>query len=579
MLKKLFFFIAAAAILLSLILTGAHAELAGYNQAAGTWQYITLGAYPTGADGAVSPIIWRILKVTDHTAYAISENILEAKQLHHTYSPYPGWLESDLFAYLNQDFIYRAFSEAEIALLAVNPDGGLVTLPDVEDIRNAAYGFSNDKSRECQSTAYADVTGLYYYHRNAYYYHPFWTRTASEVNLFAQRCTKKDGKIGYLAVTAKDLGVRPVVQIDMNLAAISGGSGTLGDPYILRAMNEEPSGYKDVMPTAQVISATELPDNIAAQPAETSAPLKSADSAVFDSRFPALTDEGFLPEGEPEFILEDAENNAWLYCSQTLRIEISRHFDESKPLRWLVADIYTKEGADVLRMFANDAEHMTTDASKYLKEPVDIAVDNNLVLAMNGDYFIYRLGRRETLKTYTIGIEIRNQVVIFDNPAKATRKQYPNLDLLALYGDGDMRVFNNDEVSSEDLLAQGALDVLSFGPYLIRDGVVNTRYLSLMIGSTLQPRTAIGMVEKGHYISMVIEGRIPQSIGATCETLGDMMKDLGCSVAFNLDGGWTSALVFMGKQLNQLGIYNGSSNARAQNEVLGIGFTSMYSNK
>ena len=87
-----------------------------------------------------------------------------------------------------------------------------------------------------------------------------------------------------------------------------------------------------------------------------------------------------------------------------------------------------------------------------------------------------------------------------------------------------------------------------FGPILVRDGDVKpTHHLRHLAAA----RAAIGMVEKGHYWCVIVEGRIRESKGMTCHQLAELMGSLGCSMAFNLDGGWTSAMVFMGKQLNQ----------------------------
>ncbi|NLB38951.1 MAG: phosphodiester glycosidase family protein, partial [Clostridiales bacterium] len=110
--------------------------------------------------------------------------------------------------------------------------------------------------------------------------------------------------------------------------------------------------------------------------------------------------------------------------------------------------------------------------------------------------------------------------------------------------------------------------------YLIRDGEINTSYTTY--GTSLQPRAAVGKVEKGHYWCLIVEGRIAESRGMTTRQVGDLMAQLGCTMAFNLDGGWTSAMVFMGKQLNQLDRTGIKDNARPQNEVMGIGVTNAY---
>lgn len=51
-----------------------------------------------------------------------------------------------------------------------------------------------------------------------------------------------------------------------------------------------------------------------------------------------------------------------------------------------------------------------------------------------------------------------------------------------------------------------------------------------------------------------------------------MMRAKGCQIAFNMDGGQTAVMVFMGKQLNQIGAYDGGkTNSRPTSEVLGFG--------
>jgi hypothetical protein len=53
--------------------------------------------------------------------------------------------------------------------------------------------------------------------------------------------------------------------------------------------------------------------------------------------------------------------------------------------------------------------------------------------------------------------------------------------------------------------------------------------------------------------------------------LADRFELLGCDTAFNLDGGQTAVLIFMGEQLNEIGKYDDKTNSRLQNEIMGIG--------
>ncbi len=290
--------------------------------------------------------------------------------------------------------------------------------------------------------------------------------------------------------------------------------------------------------------------------------------------FPSLTADGFLPEGEPEYVFTDAENGIWRYASQTLRIEITRHSQAKPRLRWLTAEIFVKPGTDSFRMIPVDAQNMDKVQDKYKEKPAVIARNNKLVFTMNGDYYLYRVGRTVREKSYPIGVVIRQGQLLFDKQPKPDRDIYPPLDMIALYPDGDMRVFYANEVSAQDLLDSGARDVLTFGPALIRDGVLRSDYLQW--GNSNQPRVAIGMVEKNHYWALVVEGRTRYSLGTTALGTGEIMQSLGCTTAFNLDGGWSSAMVFMGKQLNQLDNDGVLDNARKQNEVMGIGQTDAY---
>ena len=132
-----------------------------------------------------------------------------------------------------------------------------------------------------------------------------------------------------------------------------------------------------------------------------------------------------------------------------------------------------------------------------------------------------------------------------------------------------MAVHASYELTAQEYLDLGATDVYSFGPYLIKDGALNPR--SDKWNTSMNPRCAIGMIEPGHYAVIVAEGRMSISQGITMTHLATLMRNLGCEVAFNMDGGQTAVMLFFGKQLNAIGIYDGKTNARATTEILGVG--------
>jgi hypothetical protein len=62
------------------------------------------------------------------------------------------------------------------------------------------------------------------------------------------------------------------------------------------------------------------------------------------------------------------------------------------------------------------------------------------------------------------------------------------------------------------------------------------------------PRTAMGYTKDGQLIILVIEGRNPTARGATLIQEAQILKDLGCVEALNLDGGGSSCLLINGKE-------------------------------
>jgi len=65
------------------------------------------------------------------------------------------------------------------------------------------------------------------------------------------------------------------------------------------------------------------------------------------------------------------------------------------------------------------------------------------------------------------------------------------------------------------------------------------------------PRTAIGATKEGDVWLVVVDGRQANSRGATLGELGQIMFNLGCRSAINLDGGGSSTLNLMGLTLNR----------------------------
>jgi exopolysaccharide biosynthesis protein len=59
------------------------------------------------------------------------------------------------------------------------------------------------------------------------------------------------------------------------------------------------------------------------------------------------------------------------------------------------------------------------------------------------------------------------------------------------------------------------------------------------------------MISPLHYLFVVSDGRTSASTGLSLSQLAEVMLDAGCSVAYNLDGGGSSTMWFMGNVINQ----------------------------
>ncbi len=87
---------------------------------------------------------------------------------------------------------------------------------------------------------------------------------------------------------------------------------------------------------------------------------------------------------------------------------------------------------------------------------------------------------------------------------------------------------------------------ISFGPSLIMNGVG----LVTSGGIDLAPRTAIGQKRDGSIMLVVIDGRQASSLGATMMDMQNLMMEYGAYNATNLDGGYSTAMVYQNKIVN-----------------------------
>ena len=123
---------------------------------------------------------------------------------------------------------------------------------------------------------------------------------------------------------------------------------------------------------------------------------------------------------------------------------------------------------------------------------------------------------------------------------------------LVFYEDGSIEILREAEYTAEEIRDRGAKDIFSFGPGLIVDGEICVESGDeVERAQVTNPRTGFGLISPLHFLFVVSDGRTDESVGLSLLELADLMKELGCVTAYNLDGGGSSTMWFNGKVLNR----------------------------
>ncbi len=252
-------------------------------------------------------------------------------------------------------------------------------------------------------------------------------------------------------------------------------------------------------------------------------------------------DEGYENKSSDIIIMDN------YYKDDNIEITIKEYREYDSNI--YVADIYLNDPKYLQTAFAKDSygKNVTEKTST-------IASNNNAILAINGDYY----GVQEK------GFVLRNGTVY--------RNTSSGKDALVIYKDGSFEVINEDDTLLEDLLNKGAYNVLSFGPVLVENNIVSiTENDEVDRAMASNPRTSIGIIDENHYVFVVSDGRVRESAGLSLYNLATFMKNLGCEIAYNLDGGGSSTMYFNGEIINNP-TTNGKISERSVSDIVYIGY-------
>lgn len=225
------------------------------------------------------------------------------------------------------------------------------------------------------------------------------------------------------------------------------------------------------------------------------------------------------------------------YASDTAKISIEKVETGSgtDKVTYFVADVQVTDATIVRSAFANDefGQNIIANTS-------EIAQDAGAVLAINGDYYGFR----------TTGMVIRDGVAFRDSGARQG---------LAFYTDGTAKLYDETKTSAQELVDAGVWNTLSFGPGIVDGGKVVSGIDSVEVDTNFgnhsiqgrQPRTGVGLLGPNRQLWIVVDGRSDgYSRGVTMTEFAQIFVEHGAEIAYNIDGGGSSTMVFQDKLVN-----------------------------
>ena len=210
-----------------------------------------------------------------------------------------------------------------------------------------------------------------------------------------------------------------------------------------------------------------------------------------------------------------------------------------------------------------EGEYQTT-----LQTPTVIAEREHFEIAINGDFFVAQK---------TVDVEGAKSGYVPDKWAKAIGPAVTDGSLWAPAPEPRAALLLDDHKRARIAMVKeapaDAYQVIAGSNIIVRDSAVSVEAKS-SFSRTHHPRTAVGIEGDGKtLVVVVVDGRhAGQAVGMSLTELANLMKELGCADALNLDGGGSSELVMRDPRNGRLQVLNRPSDGRerAVANVLGI---------
>lgn len=288
--------------------------------------------------------------------------------------------------------------------------------------------------------------------------------------------------------------------------------------HVLPAMIAERSRQEQLLQTEPVVVATEAP--VATEP-----PVIETQVVTEPTESPTE------PDNRTEWQIKFAEHfsdeviiteNSYKSPEVSITIDTRETTQDGHPVVYYVADIYVASMDNFVTKVANDdMSYYSTQNSEALDKAA------NAILSICGDFLTYQKG----------GFMMRNGEIYVDDH---------NLNsICVLYSNGEMETYDGKSYKIDDIKEKDPVQVWSFGPALLdENGQARSKYTVSSTVAQRNPRSAVGYYEPGHYCFIVVDGRQKHSAGIKIPPLAKIFEELGCTVAYNLDGGGSAVMMF-----------------------------------
>lgn len=184
--------------------------------------------------------------------------------------------------------------------------------------------------------------------------------------------------------------------------------------------------------------------------------------------------------------------------------------------------------ASQFRRFMSDGQFLSD--SRYVTS--EMAASVNAVVATNADYYAMR----------HYGMIINNGELLRDEGFW--------MDTCVIDKNGDIHFVEQAEIQDRqemlDYIEENGIRFsLAFGPILVKDGEMCKVKIEYPVGEakSANARLALCQMDELHYLFVLASIEPPYEKGILLTEFAEVLEDLGCKMAYNLDGGRSATLI------------------------------------